>query len=184
MNKYLIDLAYAFQKVKTEFYSWTALDGRARNYLQEGENNFSSEITRHFRNQMEKNRNTRYYAGRNLMCHFDVRKARVHIQPDIVLHESPNNTHRQEFLAEVKIDENAALNADLTKLLIAISPVLDFKYAVMIVANKPLTATITEINLFKNNNQVSVGDQKKLYLYHSIIVAGIPEYYFSNFFTL
>jgi hypothetical protein len=62
--------------------------------------------------------------------------------------------------------------------------VLDFKYAVMIVANKPLTATITEINLFKNNNQVSVGDQKKLYLYHSIIVAGIPEYYFSNFFTL
>ena len=50
MNKYVIDLASAFMKVDINNYEWQALNNRGNDYTQEAENNFSSEIVRHFRN--------------------------------------------------------------------------------------------------------------------------------------
>ena len=163
MNKYLIDLASAFQKVSVENYCWNALNND-NGYEQEAENNFSSEIVRHFRNQMEKQENKIYYKG--LFCHFDVRKARVHLQPDIVLHESPENQQRQEFYCEVKVNSGANLENDLRKLSIAISEELKFKFAVMIVANKDLSETQNEINKFVKNQHIE--NLEKLYLFHGI----------------
>jgi hypothetical protein len=163
MNKYLIDLALAFQKVKIDFYSFEALNNNG-DYTQEAENNFSSEIIRHFRNLIEEPINQIYY--QSLVCHFDVNKQRFRMKPDIVLHNAPNNQLRQEFFCEVKIDSDAQLKDDLEKLLIAISSNLNFRYGIMLVANKSLENTLVSIRDFKKS-EINI-NWEKLYLFHSI----------------
>lgn len=167
MNKYLLDLAYSFQKVNIDNYQWKALNKNNDYYFQEAENNFSSEIVRHLRNLMDEQSNSPYYREKGLRCHFDVRKERVRICPDIVLHESPDNKEQQEFLVEVKITD-IALIKDLKKLKTAISKSLNFKNAVMIVANKPYSKTILEINEFIRSEGLSDDKLEKLHLYHAI----------------
>jgi hypothetical protein len=183
MNKYLIDLAVALMRVSTDNYHWEALNIHNVEYQQEPENNFSSEICRHFRNLMESPNNAQYYHG--LRCHFDVRKARVQLQPDIVLHHAPNDQHRQEIYAEVKVTD-AALDTDLNRLRRAISDELHFRFAVMIVVNKSIGNTITEIMDFIEENAIPIEDQVKLFLFHTAINEGnlIPDFFFSNFYSL
>jgi hypothetical protein len=165
MNQFLQDLESAFRLVRINFYRWDALRENGPIYEQEAENNFSSEIIRHFRNNMEREENKVLYSG--LDCHFDVRKARYHIHPDIVLHESADNQNRQILYCEVKVKTNANLTDDLRKLQIAISNNLNFNNAVIIVANKALKEVKDEIcNFYKGSNSV---DLNKLFLFHGIL---------------
>lgn len=164
MNQYLQDLENAFRLVRINYYRWEALRGNGLNYEQEAENNFSSEIIRHFRNNMERDENRALYNG--LDCHFDVRKTRMHLQPDIVLHESPSNRNRQIFYCEVKVKTDADLTDDLRKLKIAISNDLNFSNAVIIVVNKALEVVKEDIINFYNDSNSN--DLNKLFLFHGI----------------
>lgn len=164
MNQYLQDFENAFRLVGINFYHWEALSDSGPDYEQCAENNFTSEIVRHFRNNMYRAENRALYNG--LECHFDVRKSRVHLQPDIILHESPSNQNRQIFYCEVKTRVDASLIDDLSKLQIAISADLNFNYAVIIVVNKGLELVKNDIFNFYNGSNSA--DLNKLFLFHGI----------------
>ena len=167
MNKYLEDFAYAFTKVGVDYYSWWALNSD-KGYEQKAEINFSTELIRHFRNLMEEQGNLAHYEG--LRIDADVTKARViykkkGIRPDIVLHAAAGNQDRQEFFAEVKLDSSAKLSDDLSKLIMAVSPTLNYKYGVMIVVNQSLQVTEGAI---KNHDRIVEQPLEKLYLFHAV----------------
>lgn len=165
MNKYLQDLSIALQQVDPQYYTWQALNGTNEEYSQSSENNFTSEIIRHLRNLIINPQNEEFYRG--LQLHFDVRKTRTNIQPDIVLHESPNNQNRQILYCEVKTNRNANLTTDLDKLFLAISNDLNYKNAVIIVINKNLNQTILQIKNYIESRYRSEEDLRKLYLFHA-----------------
>lgn len=182
MNKYLIDLAFAFQKVSMDCYKWNALNGNGNEYQQEAENNFTSEIVRHFRNLIDEPSNGPYY--KNLKCHFDVRKARVHLQPDIILHESPNNRKRQELFCEVKIDPNSDLTDDLNKLTTAVLDYsddnLNFHFGVYIIANKSLIDVKNDIRSYFEKNRCKKNIDR-LYLFHGLPDSNMINYKYECF---
>lgn len=164
MNQYLQDLLYAFRNVNIANYKWNAINKNGVEYLQEAENNFSTEIIGNFRNLMRLPKNNHLY--NNLKCHFDVLKARANmIRPDIVLHESPDNRNRQVFYCEVKIDSYCNLKEDLEKLIIAVSEDLVFENAVMIVANRTLQSTKEQIRNYMQNE--SITNLEKIFLFHA-----------------
>ncbi|MEF9477350.1 hypothetical protein OWR28_06095 [Chryseobacterium sp. 1B4] len=154
MNQYLKELYSAFREVGIENYYWNAISKNGENYIQEAENNFSTEIIGNFRNIMRLPQNQARY--NNLKCHFDILKARVNlIRPDIVLHESTDNKNKQIFYCEVKIDSYCNLKEDLEKLIVAVSDDLSFENAIMIVANRTLVSTIKQIRNYMQNESAT-----------------------------
>lgn len=165
MNKYMIDFAFAFQRVPLRFYEFPGLNARGE-YTQYLENNFTSEMARHFRNNKEYGPNIPYYE--NLELDFDIRKERLEMQPDLVLHAGNNNMDRQEIFAEVKTNPDYSLDDDLLKLFKAIQE-LNFNYAVMIVVNKTFVATHNAISrCCQMNEMANPGIMHKLFLFHSV----------------
>jgi len=163
MSIYLEDLWTVFKRVDTIYFGNLALNLNEEEYSQYPENNFTSEIVRHFRNIMECNR----CDYRDLIFQMDLRKQRLGLMPDLVLHRGNNNQDRQHICAEVKISPNATLKYDLGKLKIAISPQLNFDEAVLIVVNKPLRNTLVIIRKFIFDEKLTQSDMKKLYLFHA-----------------
>lgn len=164
MNSYLMDLEDALKCVGVENYYWTTTNKNGNKYIQEAENNFSSEIIGYFRSTMRMPENQNRY--QNLKCHFDILKGRHEIiRPDIVLHEDPDNQNQQIFYCEVKIDTYCNLKEDLEKLSLAVSNQLNFHNAVMIVANRTLTSTIDQIKLYMQNELPE--NLEKIFLFHA-----------------
>lgn len=163
MNQYLLDLEKSLHAVEPDDYCWTAVNAKDQKYLQSAENNFASEIKVHFRALMRMPENmVRYH---NLKFHFDVLKGSRMIQPDFVLHESPDNQNQQIFYSELKIDPNCSLKDDLEKLVYALSDDLNFENAVMIVANKTLRSAMSQIVKHVGNQDDAT--LKKIFLFHA-----------------
>lgn len=177
MNRYLIDLAWAFQQVPSRYYGNLALNENNDEYQQNLEHNFTSEIVRHFRNNMDSIYNTQSYYGLNL--DFDINKARVGMKPDLVLHNKNNNNHAQVFFVEVKTNPNADLTSDILKLLRALTE-LEYDSAVMIVVNKEFNNAIRQINAVMNQ-YIGWPFAKKLFLYHSCLTNNRANFTFTNF---
>lgn len=171
MNEYLRDFETAFKQVEILYFECPAMDRNGRIYNQKPENNFTMRLMCKFSNIMETSLNVERYYG--LTTNFDTQKERLRIRPDFVLHECPSNRTRQEIVAEVKITD-VSLSKDFEKLRTAITQNsdetndLNFKYAVMIVVNKPfdkVNKAIRRSNYFRN---LSIDNLQKLYLFHAV----------------
>jgi hypothetical protein len=164
MSEYLEDLWIAFKWVDTIYFDNLALNHKEEVYSQYPENNFTSEIVRHYRNIME----CKSCEYSDLIFQMDLRKSRQGLMPDLVLHKGNDNQSKQQICAEVKIFPNAQLKYDLLKLLTAISHQLNFDEAVLIVVNKPLENTLMIVRKFIADEKLSQENMKKLYLFHAI----------------
>jgi len=163
MNEYLLNLEESLHSVEPDDYSWTAVNAQDREYVQRAENNFASEIKVHFRSLMRIPENKHRY--HNLKFHFDVLKGSRMIQPDFVLHESPDNQNQQIFYSELKIDPVCSLKDDLEKLIYSVSNDLNFENAIMIVANKTLSSVISQIKKhIRNHDDTTL---EKIFLFHA-----------------
>lgn len=183
MNEYLIDLKNAFKAVSQTFYNTPAYNRRGGIILQEPEDNFCAEIIHRFNNIKESTERRNSYNG--LRIDFNLMKNRFNIQPDIVLHSGGDNQNRQEIYIEVKTYRYSDLEGDLNKLRIAISTDLNFNRAVMLVINKELHSTITDIEAFIQESHLREAELQKLFLYHGKCIANnLIQYSFCSFNNL
>ena len=167
LNRYMRGFWNAFQSVDVRYFQLSAIGKNDQTYDQDAENNFTSELTRKFRNLMESPENLFFYNG--LVCDMDVLKGRTGdpIRPDLVLHGGQDNQYKQEIFAEVKVNKLVDLTNDFRKLERAISTDLNFNYAVMVVVNKSLQVTEQMILNFIDERFAEVA-LRKLFLFHAV----------------
>lgn len=180
MEKIVLDLAYAFTQVNPIYYGNEAINRDGIFYPQETENSFCAELYHQYKLVMESETNRAYY--RRLILQFDILKLRMGIKPDLVLHMGQNNLRDQRLYVEVKTDPNAQLRDDLEKISIAVDSDLGFRNAVIIVVNKGLSNTISQIQQYFLNNPCN--NIRKLFLFHSTINGRMPTFTFSEILNI
>jgi len=168
VNNYMKDLWSAFYKIDKYFFFTEAINQRRQDVIQFPEQNLTSELIRHFRNNME----TRQPDYKYLRFDFDLLKAAIGVRPDFVLHSSPRNRLNQLIFGEVKL-KNRGLFRDIDKLYTAINN-LKFEDAVMIVVNPELRYTLRTIRNYKRRIGI-IEFPKNLWLFHAIYQENTDE---------
>lgn len=165
MEKCIADLFSAVAQVDKRYFNAIGTRRNRTQYPQAIENSFSAELYHRFKNIAELNINSSYY--QNLIMHFDISKYGGGLRPDIVLHEAQENRNDQRMFIEVKTDSSADLQNDFDKLLNAIRD-LDFKIAVIVIANRPYNVSKELVsNRFR---QLDYNEKTKLFLINAEIL--------------
>jgi len=173
MEKCIIDLLCAVTQIDRRYYSAIGTRVDRTQYPQETEASFTAELFHRFKNIIEMPINCNYYD--NLILHYDITKAAINGRPDLVLHQSQENTNVQKMFIEVKTSSNVNLEDDFQKLITATESFLNFENAIIIIANRKFDLTKQLVSSYFR--QVDYNIKKKLFLINAEMQEDSPIEY-------